>query len=119
MTVIVSPKSVPMMPAGILFKKAFVDQLARELLASQAEATLEMVADFNEEYSTFEEFRELIEGPAMSPGGVHDNTLDAVDDILAEFRELLVRAITETKVVVASVTMDKDGLKDAEIVIGE
>ena len=119
MTVIIKPKSVPMMPAGILFKKAFVEQVARELLASQAEALLEMAVDFNEEYNTFEEFRDLIEGPAMAPGGVHDTTLDSLDDVLAEFRELLTQAITETKVKLINVTTDKDGLSDAVIEIGE
>lgn len=76
----------------LLFDRQCIDALAVQLVGGQVEAHIDLINDAGvEEYGTFEEVEQCIDGAKHS-------TEDYVEDLLTEFRESLYDAIRKVKV---------------------
>lgn len=103
---VVPPRNLQKM----LYDKATIAALAKQIVANQVEAHIDMVCDFSTEYKTFAEVENCIQGAKETAG-------DIIEDLLVDFREALYSAARECEIKVRNVTFENDGPKDAEVEI--
>lgn len=108
---VVFPRSEPIPTANLqkmLYDKQLISIMAKQIVAGQVEAHIEMACDYGNEYKTFKEVENCIQGAKETVG-------DYLDDILSEFRDALYAAAREAEITVKNVTFEGEGLKDAEV----
>ena len=92
----------------LMYDRDLIRQLARQLMANQVEAHLEMGYDCGSEYKTHAEAAAMIEG-------AKDTVNDYVYDLLAEFTAALRTELSEVKINVKSTKFSSEGFEDAEV----
>ena len=97
-----------MLTLKMLESRAHVAALARQMVAYQVEAYIEMASEFPEEYTSFAQVKDLLED------GAKDSTMEIVDELAAQFRDLLAEAVAATKVTVTAAKFDANGVVDAD-----
>lgn len=108
---VVFPRAEPIPTANLqkmLYDKDLIAIMAKQILAGQVEAHIEMACDYGNEYKTFSEVENCIQG-------AKETVNDYLDDILSEFRDALYAAAREAEITVKTVTFEGEGLKDAEV----
>ena len=109
---VVFPKAQSIVPTGnlqkLLYDRELIAVLAKQIVAGQVEAHIEMACDFPAEYKTFKEVENCVQG-------AKETVQDYLEDLLVDFREALYSACREAEINVKNVTFEPDGLKDAEV----
>jgi hypothetical protein len=96
---------------NMLESRTHLAALAREMVANQVEAYIEMASEFPEEYTSYTQVKDLLEE------GAKDSTMEIVDDLAAQFRDMLAEAIAATKVTVTAAKFDVNGVVDADVTV--
>lgn len=92
----------------LMYDRDLIRQLARQLVANQVEAHLEMGYDCGSEYKTHTEAAAMIEGAKET---VHDY----VADLMAEFTAALNYELRDVKIKVKSTSFSAEGFEDAVV----
>ena len=97
--------------AAILHSTDLIRALAVQMVANQAEATLELINDEGAAlYGTFKDVSEIMaDSKAM--------TVEYAEDILAEFRTSLLAEIARVTIDTKAVILKPDGEIDADVVV--
>lgn len=103
---VVPPRNLQKM----LYDKQTITALAKQIVANQVEAHIDMVCDFSTEYKTFAEVENCIQG-------AKETAAEYIEDLLNDFREELYSAAREVEIKVRQATFANDGLQDAEVEI--
>ena len=92
----------------LMYDRDLIKQLARQLVANQVEAHLEMGYDMGGEYTTHAEAATMIEGAKET---VHDY----VFDLMAEFSAALTAELRDVNIKVKSTSFSAEGFEDAVV----
>lgn len=92
----------------MLYDKETITALAKQIVAAQVEAHIEMGSDFGAEYNKFEEVEQVIQDAKVTAE-------DYIEDLLTEFRGMLYDAVRATEIKVKTVSFEKDGFVDAVV----
>lgn len=94
--------------SAVLYSRELVAALARQLVASQVEAHLDMMADYPSEYKSYGDINACIQG-------AKDGTVDYINDMLVEFKDELLAAIDNVKIETTAVKISSEGIVDADV----
>ena len=92
----------------LLYDKELIKMLARQLVAGQVEAHLEMGYDCGSEYKTHFEAASMIAGAKVT-------VEDYIEDLLTEFRGELIEQVRNVQIHVKSTKFSAEGFEDAEV----
>lgn len=92
----------------VMYDRELIAQLARQLVACQVEAHIEMGRDFGDEYDSFVAADGFVQG-------AKDTVVDYFEDLVAEFRENVLAAMKDVKITTKSVTLSDAGFEDAVV----
>lgn len=92
----------------LLYDRDLIKSLARQMVASQVEAHLEMISDFGNEYSKFEEVNAAVQD-------ARSTVVDYFNDLMCDFDREVKEAFKNVTIKVNTVSFEQDGLKDAEV----
>lgn len=94
---------------AVLYNKNTIKAMAVQLVASQVEAHIDMMADCPDEYRSFVDYDGCIQNATVT-------VEDYIEDLLTEFRGALYDAVRQVKVTTNSVTLQKDNT-DADVTV--
>jgi hypothetical protein len=92
----------------LLYNDDLIKQLARQLVAAQVEAHIDMGHDCSREYPTHTEAAAMIQGAKIT-------VEDYFEDLVMEFRDSVYDAIRSVEINVKSTTFSAEGFEDAEV----
>lgn len=95
-------------PEQFLYRREYIQSLARYLVANQIEGHLEMMCDFPVEYKTFGEVAGCVKT-------AKESVVDYIEDLLSEFRDRLLAEVANVDIEVDAVVFKKDGDIDVEV----
>ena len=102
----INPRSLQ----SVLYDKQLIAQLARQLVASQVEAHIDIGHDCSSEYPTHLFAADMIKNAKVT-------TEDYVEDLLTEFRGELYDAIRSVEIDVKTTTFSAEGFEDADVLV--
>ena len=94
----------------LLYDRDLIKSLARQLVASQVEAHIDMGSDCGSEYQTHAEAAAMI-------AGAKQTVEDYFEDLVMEFRDSVYEAIRNVEIDVKSTTFSAEGFEDAEVAV--
>lgn len=94
----------------VLHEKQLIAQLARQIVAGQVEAHIDMGHDCSSEYPTHLLAAGMIQGAKTT-------VEDYVEDLLTEFRGELYDAIRKVEIEVKTTTFSAEGFEDADVIV--
>lgn len=104
-------KSTQVSASSVLYNEASQLAIAREAIANQIEAMIEIASDMPEEYVTYDEVEGMLEG-------AKETTIDFLRDAVAEFEANLIKMVQEKfRIEVEQITFNRRGFEDANVKI--
>ena len=94
----------------LLYDKELIKSLARQLVAGQVEAHIEMAHDMASEYPTHA-------AAAAAIKGARETVEDYFEELVMEFRDSVYEAIRNVEIDVKSTKFSAEGFEDAEVVV--
>lgn len=91
---------------SVMSNRQLVAALARQIVAGQVEAYMEMMEDYPAEHPNFAAVRGCLQS-------AKEGTVDFLPDLLEEFRENLYAAIEDVQIEVTNATFNAAGFVDA------
>lgn len=92
----------------LMYDNDLIAHLARQLVAGQVEAHIEIAHDCAKEYPTHAEAAAMIEGAKIT-------VEDYIEDLLTGFRGELIEQVRKVEIEVKSTTFSAGGFEDAEV----
>lgn len=96
---------------AVMYDKRIIRAMAVQIVANQVEAHLEMINDCSEEYRTFNEVEQCLMG-------AKETVNDYIEDMLADFRNVLNAELAAVTVEMTRMVINKDESIDAIVHIG-
>ena len=94
--------------SAVLYSRELIAALARQLVASQVEAHLDIMADYPSEYKSYGDINACVQG-------AKDGTVDYINHMLEEFKGELLAAIDNVKIETTAVKISSEGIVDADV----
>jgi hypothetical protein len=92
----------------LMYDRDLIKQLARQLVANQVEAHIEMARDCGSEYPSHTEAAAVIKDAKTT-------VEDYFEELVVEFRDSVYEAIRNVEIDVKSTTFSAEGFEDAEV----
>ena len=102
----VNPKNLQQ----LMYDKQLIAQLARQIVAGQVEAHIDMGHDCASEYPTHLFAADMIKNAKVTAE-------DYLEDLLTEFRGELYNAVRSVEIDVKSTTFSSEGFEDANVIV--